>query len=423
MTAPMETCELTPEQKKKWDDTMSMMAWTAPGFMHLLLKQLVNHDGKHYCLPTTAFPNAAATDGRNIMVNPGPFFDYSLNERVFIVAHEVIHNVLDDPGFMHRCQASGSVPMHDGTVVPFRPDVMNRAMDYRINALLRDSRIGKVPDGCLLDDSIGTADTSVADIYRSLYEDEDGGSGRKEPGAPGFDQVMPPGTSTGQNPHTAAAQHNPQQWATEVATARRLEELRSAGDMPGALKRMFDAILNPKVPWQDYIRTLINKTTGSGGYDWSRADEDFIVHDRFEPAPTGRGAGWIVIWGDTSGSIADAEMNKYLREIGSILEDVRPTRVSVVWCDAAIHDVSEVTDMSDLYDIQSKGLSGGGGGTSVEPVFDWIKEQHEQPELFIGMTDGYVDFPSDAPHYPTIWASISKPGSVAYPFGEVVDIE
>ena len=113
-------------------------------------------------------------------------------------------------------------------------------------------------------------------------------------------------------------------------------------------------------------------------------------------------------------------MNKYLGELAGILEDVKPTRVTIIWCDAAIHDTHEVTDASDLYDIKANGLTGGGGGTSVEPVLDWIREQTEQPELFIGFTDGAVDFPDEVPHYPVIWASVSDKKD--YPFGDVVEI-
>src|SRR5262245_3266156 len=35
-----ETVPITPEQKRKWEDTMSMMAWVAPGFRHILYKLL-----------------------------------------------------------------------------------------------------------------------------------------------------------------------------------------------------------------------------------------------------------------------------------------------------------------------------------------------------------------------------------------------
>jgi predicted metal-dependent peptidase len=418
----IEKCALTDQQKKQWEDTLAMMAWTCPGFQHILFKRLTNTDDGYTALATRSIP-VAATDSRNIMINPDTFFKYPLRQRVFIAAHEVVHNMYADCEFKHQCAVTGTVPTPGGKTVPFRDDIMQKAMDFRINALLRDSRIGEVPPDALLDDEIATADTSLTEVYSKLYEDEEGGGGGGGKGqGNGFDQVMAPGTSTGQDPSQAASQRNNQAWAIDIAAARKLEEMRSKGDMPGGLKRMFEELLNPKVPWQDFIRSLINRASGSGGYDWSRADDEYIVHDRFEPAPTGKGAGWWVIWGDTSGSIAEPELNKYLGEIGGLLEDVKPTRVTVIWCDAAIDHVDEVTDAADIAEIKARGV-GGGGGTSMMPVMEWIMEQTEQPEGFIGMTDGYVDFPAEEPHFPVIWASVSPKGEVAYPFGEVVELE
>ena len=40
--------------------------------------------------------------------------------------------------------------MDDGTTLPFREGTMQKSMDFRINALLRDSKIGTPPAGCLL---------------------------------------------------------------------------------------------------------------------------------------------------------------------------------------------------------------------------------------------------------------------------------
>lgn len=427
MTRPIEIVGLTDKQRQQWAETMSMMAWTCPGFSHLLYRRLVNHDGEYTILPVTDPERCpiAATDGKNIMANPERFFEYPLKQRVFITAHEVVHNMFGDCERMYDWHATGTVTMPDGTSLPFREDLMQKAMDFRINALLRDSNIGQVPPDALIDDEIAKADTPVHEAYRKLYEDDDGGGkGRKGkgkgPGQQGFDNVLAPGTSTGQTPQQAASQRNNQQWATDIAAARQLEQQRAEGEMPGALKRMFEELLNPKVPWQDFIRTLINRASGSGGSDWSRADDDYLVHDRFEPMPTGKGAGWWVIWGDTSGSIAAPELNKYLGEIGGIIDDVKPTRITVIWCDSAISYIDEVTDAADLQDIKCRG-TGGGGGTSMMPVMEWIAEQVEQPEGFIGMTDGEVDFPDEQPHFAVIWASVQA--GKTYPFGEVVDIE
>jgi len=402
-------CEaLTPQQKQQWEDTMSLMAWAAPGFRHLFYKLLTNNHGSYGAVISRRVP-VAATDGKNIIINPDTFFKYDLKERCFIIAHEVVHNVYDDVSLLHRCVKAGQVPMNDGTTLPFKNDLMQKSMDYRINALLKESRIGACPKDACIDDKIGRANDSVLDIYKKLYEDDDGS------GPGGFDIVMSPGASTGQNPGTVS--HNAQQWGVEVAVAQQLESMKSQGKMSAALQRMFKEILQPEVPWTEHIRGIFNRKVGSGSYDWRRPDRRFIVRDLHMPSRSGHGAGWIVVWGDTSGSIGQQELCSYIAELSAIVEDVRPRRLTVIWCDAEIKRIDEIEEASDLAKVQYEGAPGG-GGTDVHPVFDWIHQQTELPDMFVAFTDGYVDIPAE-PSFPSIWASTTDH---EYPYGDVVRI-
>lgn len=410
---------ISAEHQKKWADTMSMMIWTAPGFQHILYK-LLNAQGNtpsDYVAIMSEDAGIACTDGKNIVVNPKRFFDeFSLPERVFITAHEIVHNVYGDVELLHRCQQSGKVPANDGTFKPFNNDIMQRAMDARINALLMESRIGKAPKVGHFDPEV-KANDSVLDVYQKYYEDEAPDSGGNNPG--GFDNLQKPGSATGQNPGSAASARNPQQWAVEIAAAQTIEQAKAQGKMAGGLKRMFQTLLEPEVPWIDHIETLINRTVGDGGIDWTQPNPWFGAFDFFVPAETGKGAGWIVVWGDTSGSRSDAELASNMSELAGIMEAVNPARLTVLWCDAAVDFIDEIEDPVDLAKIQSRG-TGGGGGTSYKPVSEWIAAQGpDVPDLFIGFTDGYVSFPKRAPKFPVIWASSTDK---EYPFGQVVRV-
>lgn len=415
-------CGITPQQKEKWDTTSSMMGWTCPGFQHLWYKLLSNNDGDHLAIFTKDTPYAA-TDGKNIMVNPDTFFNFSVQERLYIMAHEIVHNVFGDVELLHRCATSGQVPMNDGTTLPFRNDIMQKAMDYRINALLDESRIGKRPPVGNFDPET-TSEHSVLDVYKRHYEKEaddgkDGEDGQGPGNNPGgFDNLMKPGASTGQNPQQAAQQRNSQQWATEIAAAQVVEQQKSQGKMAAALKRMFQKILEPEVDWRDHIATIINRITGTGGWNWKQPDEWWTPHDFYSPRRSGRGAGWIVVWGDTSGSRGDDELASNMGELAGILEDLRPARLTVVWCDAAPSYIDELSDAGDLKGIQARGV-GGGGGTDQEPVFKWMADQPDKPDLYIGFTDGFVDFPKKQPDFPVIWASSTDK---KYPWGQVVRV-
>ena len=108
-----------------------------------------------------------------------------------------------------------------------------------------------------------------------------------------------------------------------------------------------------------------------------------------------------------------------MAEMSGILEDVRPKRLVIMWCDAAIGRVDECEDASDLVNIRAKGAPGG-GGTSFIPVFDEIASMGLQPEALVYLSDGMGSFPPKEPSYPVIWGNI-YPAS-KYPFGDVVDI-
>ena len=414
---------LTPAQKKNWEDTMTLMAWTCPGFRHLFYKLLSQNKGEFGAIPTTRIP-VAATDARNILINPEPFFKYPLKQRVFIMGHEIVHNVYGDVEFLKQCGISGTVPMSDGSTLPFRNSTMQKAMDYRINALLRDGRIGEPPPDCLLDDTIATANDSVVDSYKKVYEDEENG-GQKTGKNPGFDYILAPGSTNG----TPQQPRNPEQWGVEIAAANVLEQMKAQGKMNGALQRMFKELLEPIVPWTDHIRGIFNRKVGSGSYNWRRPDRRFIVRDIHMPSRSGNGAGWVVCWGDTSGSIGNDELCKYLSELGSIVEECKPQRLTVIWCDSKIGvrddgspTIDEIEDAADLKEIQYGGPKKavkGGGGTAVDPVFDWISESADQPEIFIGFTDGFVTFPDQPPPYTCLWAMTT---SKVAPFGETIPI-
>ena len=429
-----EQLKLSGKQTQQWADTMSMMAWTCPGFRHLWYKMLsASHNaGKnaHVAVMSKEVP-IAATDGCNMIINPDTFFDFSLPERTFIAAHEILHNMYGDVALLHRCTISGKVPMTDGTDLPFDNPTMQRSMDLRNDALLIQSKIGKPPqisiDRLKGFDLGKTALEAVIDIYAREYKKKpdggpDGGDGGGENGRGanpgGFDQVLPPGSSTGQTPRQALQDHNAQQWAVEIAAAQTIELMRSHGNMAAALKRMFKQILEPEISWLDHIETLITRTTGSGSTNWRQPDEWFIGRGIYQPHKTGRGAGWIVIWGDTSGSRSEQEITSSIAELHGILEDVNPKRLTVIWCDAAIGFIDEIYDAADLEKIKSRGTAGG-GGTSMNPVLQWIDDQMGTPELFIGFTDGAVTFPEREPRYPVIWASSTD---CKYPFGQVVRV-
>lgn len=449
-----DVLEISNDQKQQWEEIASMMQWVAPGFLHLFYKLLNAQDNpmvtSNYVPVFSREIPVAATDAVNIIFNPDTFFDrnrYKLANQVFITGHEVVHNMFGDCELLHSWVKQNFVLMPDGRKLPFDMDCVQRAMDARINALLIESKIGEAPKDGWFDKDVKGAD-SVYPIYERYLKKKKEGEGKpddqpgsqpggnrggNQPGKPGdkpgkgggFDVLLKPGEASGQDPHKVTSERSPEQWAVEIATAQTLEALRTQGNVPAALQRLFKQLLEPEVSWIDHIETLIMRQVGDGGIDWTTPNPwlgSTGAADYFVPSDTGLGAGWIVVWGDTSGSIGDKELAKNIGELAGLIDQVRPQRLTMIWCDAKLYDnsVVELDEGSDLRDLKPVG----GGGTNYTPVLDWIAKNNrgEQPDLFIGFTDGFVSFPKGGHPFPTIWASSTKEGEVKYPFGQVVYI-
>jgi predicted metal-dependent peptidase len=379
----------------------------------------------------------AATDGSNLLLNPDTFFKYNLSERIFICCHEIMHCILNHCVLMHGFHRRGKVSYPDGSSLPYDQKTMNVAADYVINDMLIESKVGLFNKDWLHDPSIAVAKDSVIDAYKKLFKQNKGkGPKAKKPGdqpcdggdggdgpptkGKGFDEHLKPGTSQGKDAQDAANDRNDVEWTTQIAAA--VNSARLQGKLPAGLDRLLGEILEPKVDWKDKIAAIFARKVGSGSNDWRRPDRRLIVRDIYAPGRSGFGAGTVVIGIDTSGSIREQELNMFFAEMAGILEDVRPKRMVVMWCDAKVHRVDEVEEAADLNHLRKQGIPGG-GGTNFCPVFDEMKAMGlDDVDALVYLTDGYGTFPKASPEYAVVWGSITPPDSVKYPFGDVVDI-
>lgn len=408
------TIALTPTQAKEWNTTRVALLWKCPAFTHILYTMMNNAGDDNIALFTPDIP-IAATDGSTLILNPEKFFAYPVAKRVFIVAHEIMHCVLDHCGQGYKMRLRGKVPFNDGTELPYDAQTMNVATDLVINDTLIASDIGEYDSAWLHDTKLGTYQDSALDVYRKVYQQGKGGGGGR------FDEHLDPGAAGGKDAHSAASERSEQEWTTAVAAGAAAAQAQ--GKLPAGtpLAEFFNKVLQPEVPWAEKIEAFFARKVGSGAFDWRRPDRRLIMRDIYAPGRSGHGAGTVVVAIDTSGSIyADPSLLKrFFTEMRGILDEVKPRRLLVMWIDAAVHAVDEVEEASDLTSLTPKG----GGGTDFRPAFDWIAKEQLEPDALIYLTDGYGSFPSSAPSYPTLWGNISPElKDTHYPFGEVVAV-
>lgn len=408
---PITSIKLDAKQKQQWEMTRSALLWNCPAFTHILYTMM--DAGNDVAVFTDTVPTAG-TDGSTLFINPEFFFKHSLQERVFICAHEICHNIFDHCGSMHIFKTRGHVSTPAGKKIPYDQGLMNVAMDAVINDMLIESKVGSFVKGGIHDRNYGVSTDSVVDVYEKIYKDAEKNGGKCSVQGQGFDAHMAPGAGAGKDPSQAQSERSDIEWNTAVAAAA--AAAKAQGKLPAALERFLGQVLNPEVSWEEKIQAFFARKVGSGSYDWRRPDRQLIVRDIYAPGRSGFGAGEVVVAIDTSGSIGQTELDRFFAEMRGILGDVRPKRMHVVWCDAKVHKVDEVFEAEDVSGLKPAG----GGGTDFRPVFDWIAAQGLEPDALVYLTDGYGSFPSHEPKYPVLWGAIVK--GVKYPWGDVVEV-
>lgn len=342
----------------------------------------------------------AATDGKRVFVNPKYFKKLSVPERVFVLAHEVLHVILQHPARGKLYKDMGYGP----DLKPYSHKKMNHAADYVINSYLNDLKVGRQPLGTLLNGQYGKDDL-VDDVYCKLPDEE-------EDQDDGWDNHMDP------------AQDGTAPTKAEIQRALKMGETaqKMQGKMPAGLQRLIDDICEPQVSWQEHLEKTLITMHGSEEASWAKANRRRLAMPPHIPWPgrVGNHAGKIAVEIDTSGSIGEKELRVFLGELSGMLTDVRPELIYVMYVDAALFndEVLEIDDPSDLVELGKK--AGGGGGTDMTVVFREIENRQLDVEYVVVLTDGYTGFGEDV-GVPTVWC-ITTPDITA-PWGVTVHVK
>lgn len=418
--------DLTPKERTALTEMRAGIMWSQPYFSHLLLDQCK--------LIASRDVPIAATDGVNIYVNPGKFAEYDIDQRIYVLCHEICHVMWEHCEQTHSMRGQGIAGPHG--MISWDDQLVNESMDYTINALLDECKIGKHPPEGHYSTRYKGGESWVG-IYSEEYEKRKNnpqgkgpgsgkGGGQQPPGANpgGFDQHLPPGAGTpGKTPAQAVQERKDKQAEWTQAVNQAMEVAKARGEVPGALQRLVEQLIEPKVDWQDKLAASVVKRLGGGMHDWKMPDTTFVVFNDpvYQPSRRGKGVGTAVVAVDTSGSVGDRELRIMGGAMSGIFEQAMPETVYVMDCDAQVHSVREMDRPTDIEAVEMIRSVEGGGGTKFQPVFDKIAELGIEPNVVVYLTDGYGDQPRD-PGYPVVWAIIPG-GQNSIPWGDVVPLE
>lgn len=301
------------------------------------------------------------------------------------------------------------------------PAKWNKACDHAIASIIDEAKF-ELPNPQSLNKAW---DGYTAEHIYSLLPDEpddkngqqpcigsgDGGGAPDPNGNGGVDD-----SPNSQNKGASASQERAEEaeWKTTVAQAAHAAKQR--GMCPASIERMVGDLLAPTIDWKETLRRFMTEKAPDD-FSWARPNRRFIAGGLYLPSMSSENTGEVVVCVDTSGSIGEKELREFGGEISAILTELKPTKVHVIYCDAA---VNKVVTFGKFDDVKLEAV--GGGGTDFRPPFTWLEQNGIEPKCLVYLTDGYGPFPEEhTVPFPTLWAINNF--DVTPPWGEHLTIQ
>ena len=377
----------------------------------------------------------AYTNGRDVVY--GRKFVESLDdaELMFLVLHEA----------MHKSYRHLTIYNH---LWKQRPDLIGPANDYVINLEIKDygNLLGNQPyaprmpmddDGNvigLIDERFRDMDTTkVFNILKNEIPEQppSGGGEKGEEGGDGEG-----GDGGGKTPQS----HDEHDWEgaaelTEEEEAELKDEIEQAlregsqlvAKRGGRVSRGITEALQPQVDWKDALRDEVKEVVrGHDDSTWRRLNKKYLAVDIIMAGTESTTIGGICVGVDTSGSIGHNELGQFLGEIKSICDEVKPSRVDLLYWDADVA-ASEVYEAHNMESLVESTKPKGGGGTDPDCVPPYMQEKNLAPEIMIMFTDGcFFGGSPDSGKWsnvtcPIIWCVIDNKSYTA-PFGKTIHV-
>ena len=352
-----------------------------------------------------------ATDGRKFYYNADFVSKLSDGEMIFGFGHELGHIIFD-----HMTRRGDR-----------EPQVWNMAGDYVINNML-------------IRESVGTAITTVPILADRKYEgktadevyddlmknatvikmtlddhlDMEGDGDGDEEGdgnGQGGDKVGKNGKPKFKKLSEEERKALRDEWREAVIQA---SKNAGAGNTPADIQRLVKDITNPVMDLKDLLRIQFSGSIKSDS-TWMRPNRKAWHTGAIMPGQLPGEELDIVVALDASGSIDEGMLADFLGMVQGSLDQFTSYKVRVVTFDTDVYNEDTFTgddgrSMAE-YNIQ------GGGGTSFECVWQWMKDNDVQPHQLVMFTDGYPFGSWGDPDYCDTLFVVHGSRDITAPFG------
>ena len=350
-------------------------------------------------IETEKVPTASVDERNNVFYNPDFINGLSLDEVEGVLCHEVMHLALE---------AFERVGERDKSL-------WNTAQDVIINNIIIQNggelpEIGIVPHNNKVTlGQFGTLENINDEYSESVYAwlrenqpeernissfdelvDRDGEEDDKQ--APSIPKEVEEIEKSDEFEKTGKGSSGDVEWTKELEKAAQ----KSKGDAPAGVEGLIDSKRSDDVDWRTLVRTTISELNPySQTYRRPHKNSHSVGH--YIPSQKKDGEINVIAVLDTSGSVSDEHLSKFVGEVINIINTYNRIDLTVLQHDAEVQDVETYTNPT-AKNFQSFEIAGR-GGTSHVPVFNHIEDENlsDSKTIIVCMTDGYTSVPEQVP--------------------------
>lgn len=326
----------------------------------------------------------AATDGRRFYYNTKFVEQLSPKQIEFLFGHEVLHIVYD----------------HIGRRGDRDPKLSNIAADYCVNGDLIVNRIGEAIDQVPIVHDRKYYDMSFEEVYDDLYEnaekididelldavlDDHLDSDDSDEGNDGDGEGK--GKEGGKGSRPKLSEEERKEIRDEMKEAiMSAAQNAGAGNVPAGVRRMLKELTEPKMNWRELLDVQI-KSLVKSDYSFMRPSRKAWHTGVMLPGMVPDDTIDLVVAIDVSGSISEDMVRDFLSEVKGIMDAYTTFNVKIFCFDTDVYSIKDFT-ADNLHEINEYEIVGG-GGTSFEVVYEYMKQNGIEPKKLLVFTDGY----------------------------------
>lgn len=342
----------------------------------------------------------AMTNGRDETYGRAFVDSLSDPELRFLILHENYHKL-----YKHLTTWKWMYDMN--------PQCANQACDHVINIKISDENRGDGFATMPVDATgklIGIRDYKYrgwdsAKVFHDLLENQDQENPEGEQGqGQGMDSHDWEGAE-------ALSDEEKQELEQEIESAIRQGAMLAGKTGSSDAVRTIEEFLKPKVNWREQLRQFVSSYCAGRDFStWKRPSRKYISGGIYMPSTISETVDELVVAIDTSGSIGSRALSEFLSEVKGIVDNIKVNKVRLLyWGTKVVAD--ELYTGNQVDNLVKSTKPAGGGGTDVNCVTQYMRDNKITPSCTVVLTDGYLGGSWSTWTKPVLWAIVDNPSA------------